>query len=224
MVPDTDPITGHRFSDPSLLEQALTHRSAGSQHNERQEFLGDALLNCIAAEALYRRWPRADEGALTRARAALVRESALADVARRLELGPRLTMGPGEMKSGGHRRDSVLADTVEAIIAAVYLDAGFVACRDMVLRWLEPDIAALPVGKVRKDAKTRLQEWLQGCSRPLPEYTLVDTRGAEHAKVFSVRCALADADLVALGEAGSRRRAEQEAAEAMLAQLEKRHE
>lgn len=220
MVPVTDPITGHRFADPSLLEQALTHRSAGSQHNERQEFLGDALLNCIAAEALYQRWPRADEGALTRARAALVRESALAGVARRLDLGQHLTMGPGEMKSGGHRRDSVLADAVEAIIAAVYLDAGFTACREVVLRWLEPDIAALPVGKVRKDAKTRLQEWLQGRSRPLPEYELIETRGAEHAKVFAVRCTLADVAHAAIGEGGSRRQAEQEAAAAMLAQLE----
>lgn len=223
-MPATDPITGHRFSDPSLLEQALTHRSAAGQHNERQEFLGDSLLNCIVAEALYRQWPRADEGALTRARAELVRESALAGVARRLQLGPWLTMGPGEMKSGGHRRDSVLADAVEAIIAAVYLDAGFAACREVVLRWLEPDIAALPVGKVKKDAKTRLQEWLQGCSRPLPEYALVETRGAEHAKVFSIRCALADADVAAIGEAGSRRQAEQEAAATLLAQLEKRHE
>src|SRR3546814_12037651 len=135
-------------------------------------------------------------------------------------LGPRLAMGPGEMKSGGHRRDSVLADTVEAIIAAVYLDAVFSACREVVLRWLEPDIAALPVGKVKKDAKPRLQEWLQGCSRPLPEYTLADTRGAEHAKVFSVRCALADADLFALGETGSRRPAEQDAAGGIPAPLE----
>lgn len=223
-MPVTDPLTGHRFSDPSLLTRALTHRSAGSQHNERQEFLGDALLNCIVAEALYRRWPRADEGALTRARAELVRESALAGVARRLDLGPLLTMGPGEMKSGGHRRDSVLADAVEAIIAALYLDAGFAVCREIVLRWLEPDIAALPVGKVKKDAKTRLQEWLQGHSRPLPEYVLLETRGAEHAKVFSVRCTLPDGDLTAIGEAGSRRQAEQEAAEALLLQLEKRHE
>src|SRR3546814_12472161 len=121
-------------------------------------------------------------------------------------------MGPGEMKSGGHRRDSVLADTVEAIIAAVYLDAGFSACREVVLRWLEPDIAALPVGKATKDAKTRLQEWLQGRSRPLPEYELIETRGAENAKLIPVLCALVDVELVALGEGRSRRTAEDDAA------------
>ncbi len=120
---------GHRFAEPQLLAQALTHRSAGAPHNERLEFLGDGIVNLLIAEALYQRWPKADEGALTRARAELVREASLAAIGRQLELGERLTLGPGEMKSGGHRRDSILADAVEAVVAAIYLDAGFETCR-----------------------------------------------------------------------------------------------
>lgn len=126
-------LGGHRFADPGLLLQALTHRSAGAPHNERLEFLGDGIVNLLIAELLFQRWPKADEGALTRARAELVREASLALIARQLELGARLTMGPGEMKSGGHRRDSILADALEAVVAAIYLDAGFEACRGVVL-------------------------------------------------------------------------------------------
>ena len=126
---------GHVFADPALLERALTHRSAGAVHNERLEFLGDALVGAIVAEALYARWPKAAEGELTRARAELVRESSLATLARKLELGARIQLGPGEMKSGGHRRDSILADAFEAVVGAIYLDAGFEACRAAVLPW-----------------------------------------------------------------------------------------
>jgi ribonuclease-3 len=206
------------FGRPELLAQALTHRSAGSPHNERLEFLGDALVNLFIAEALYARWPQVDEGALTRARAELVRESALASIARELDLGPRLTMGPGEMKSGGHRRDSILADAVEALVAAIYLDAGFEACRAAVLPWFEPAMAALPPPhKVGKDAKTRLQEWLQGRQKPLPVYTLLSESGEEHAKQFRVRCELLQPSLATEGEGGSRRAAEQVAADAALA-------
>jgi ribonuclease-3 len=144
-------LIGHAFSDPALLKQALTHRSAGAPHNERLEFLGDSIVNMMAAEALYRRWPKADEGAMTRARAELVREGALAVIARTLELGERLTLGPGEMKSGGHRRDSILADAVEAVVAAIYLDAGFEACRAVVLPWFSASIEALPAsGRPRR--------------------------------------------------------------------------
>lgn len=218
-MPVSDSFGGYTFADPTLLNQALTHRSVGARNNERQEFLGDAMLNFVAAEALYRRWQRADEGALTRARAELVRESSLARLARRLGLGERMILGPGEMKSGGHRRDSILADGFEAVLAAIYVDAGFERCREVLLEWLEPEIAALPVGKVQKDPKTRLQEWLQGRSRPLPTYTLVDTRGEDHAKVFRVACTLADADEQDMGEGQSRRQAEQEAARAMLTRL-----
>ena len=210
-------FAGHRFADAALLRQAFTHRSAGSPHNERLEFLGDALLNLFVAEQLYARWPRADEGAMTRARAELVRESTLAAMARSLDLGARLTLGPGELKSGGHRRDSILADAVEALIAAVYLDAGFQACRNAVLALFEPLLAALPpLHQVGKDAKTRLQEWLQARQSPLPVYTLLSETGEEHDKTFHVSCALAQPPLCTEGEAGSRRAAEQCAAEAAL--------
>lgn len=212
---------GHAFADEGLLEQALTHRSAHARHNERLEFLGDALLNLVVAEALYAHWPQVDEGALTRARAELVRESTLAAVARGMALGERIVLGPGELKSGGHRRDSILADTLEALIGAIYLDSDYATCRAAVLPWFEPAIAALPPPhKVGKDAKTRLQEWLQGRQRPLPQYALVAESGEDHAKRFLVHCTLADADLRTEGEATSRRAAEQAAAEAMLEQLQ----
>ena len=211
----------HPFVRPELLAQALTHRSAGAPHNERLEFLGDALVNLFVAEALYARWPRADEGALTRARAELVRESALAPIARQLDLGALLTLGPGVMKSGGHRRDSILADALEAVVAAVYLDAGFEACRTVVMPWFEAAMDALPPPhKVGKDAKTRLQEWLQGRQKPLPVYQLVAESGEDHAKTFRVSCTLVQPALVTEGEGGSRRGAEQAAAEAALSALE----
>ena len=213
-------LGGHRFADPGLLEQALTHRSAGAPHNERLEFLGDGIVNLLIAELLFQRWPKADEGALTRARAELVREASLAVIARQLVLGPRLTMGPGEMKSGGHRRDSILADALEAVVAAIYLDAGFEACRAAVLPWFEEALAALPVGKPGKDAKTRLQEWLQARQRPLPAYELVSESGDDHAKLFRVGCTLSDPALAAEGEGGSRRNAEQAAAAAVMEKLE----
>lgn len=208
---------GHVFRDPALLERALTHRSAALLHNERLEFLGDALVGTIVAEALYGRWPKAAEGELTRARAELVRESSLAALARRLELGQRILLGPGEMKSGGHRRDSILADALEAVIAAIYLDAGFEACRAAVLPWFAEAIDALPpLHKLGKDAKTRLQEWLQGRQLPLPVYSLLAETGEDHAKLFRTECALSEPDVRREGEAASRRAAEQLAAEAVL--------
>ena len=210
---------GHRFADPQLLAQALTHRSAGTPHNERLEFLGDGIVNLLIAEVLFQRWPKADEGALTRARAELVREASLATLARELDLGARLTMGPGEMKSGGHRRDSILADALEAVVAAIYLDAGFEACRARVLPWFEAALAALPVGKPEKDPKTRLQEWLQGKQKPLPVYELVSETGEEHARHFQVRCVTSEPPLSAEGEGNSRRVAEQAAAAGVISQL-----
>ncbi|GAB3742932.1 ribonuclease III [Lysobacter olei] len=214
-------LIGHRFADAALLSQALRHRSAGMPHNERLEFLGDGLVNLFIAEALYAHWPHADEGALTRARAELVRESSLAAIARQLELGPRLVMGPGEMKSGGHRRDSILADAVEAIVAAIYLDAGYETCRTVVMPWFEAAIEALPPAhKVGKDAKTRLQEWLQGRQKPLPAYELLSESGEEHAKTFHVSCTLSQPAVRTEGQGSSRRAAEQVAAEAALAQVE----
>jgi ribonuclease-3 len=212
---------GHAFQDPGLLQQALTHRSAGTPNNERLEFLGDSIVNMMVAQALYLRWPKADEGALTRARAELVREGALAVIARTLELGERLILGPGEMKSGGHRRDSILADALEAVVAAIYLDAGFGACQAVVLPWFGPSMEALPAtGKPEKDPKTRLQEWLQGRQKALPLYELVSESGDDHAKTFRVRCSVADPAVSTEGEGASRRLAEQQAAAAALEQLD----
>lgn len=214
-------FAGHRFTDPALLAQALTHRSAGSPHNERLEFLGDSLVNQFIAETLYRHWPKADEGALTRARAELVRESALAAIARTLAIGDRLVLGPGEMKSGGRHRDSILADTVEALVAAIYLDSGFDVCRVVVMPWFAPLLDALPPpNKVGKDAKTRLQEWLQARQYPLPVYALLHEGGEDHARVFRVSCTLTQPAIRSEGEGSSRRAAEQQAADAALKEIE----
>lgn len=211
---------GHRFANPELLARALRHRSAGAPHNERLEFLGDALVNLIVAEALYTHWPKADEGALTRARASLVRESALAELARRLDLGQALALGPGELKSGGHRRDSILADALEAVVAAIHLDAGFEACRQVVLPWFEPLVRELTPGKAEKDAKTRLQEWLQARQLPRPQYSLIESLGDEHARRFRVACRTEQPAVAAEAEGSSLRAAEQLAASLVLAQLE----
>lgn len=211
----------YRFNDPALLQQALTHRSAGAPHYERLEFLGDGVVNLIVAELLYTRWPKADEGTLTRARAELVRESALASVARELQLGARIRFGPGEMKSGGHRRDSILADALEAVIGAIWLDSDFATCRSQVLPWFATLLEALPPpNRIGKDAKTRLQEWLQARQLALPVYELLAESGDDHAKRFLMRCSLVEPPVSAEGEGSARRAAEQAAAEAVLAQLE----
>ncbi|KAB7628821.1 MULTISPECIES: ribonuclease III [Stenotrophomonas] len=214
-------LIGHAFNDPGLLQQALTHRSAGTPNNERLEFLGDSIVNMMVAQALYERWPKADEGALTRARAELVREGALAVIARELQLGERLILGPGEMKTGGHRRDSILADALEAVVAAIYLDAGFAVCQTVVLPWFNASMQALPAtGKPEKDPKTRLQEWLQARQKALPLYELVSESGDDHAKTFRVRCGVTDPAVSTEGEGASRRLAEQQAAAAALEQLD----
>ena len=213
-------VLGYDFKDPDLLRRALTHRSAGSPHNERFEFLGDSLLNLIVAEALFQRWKSVDEGALTRARAQLVRGSMLAQIAREFDLGRHLVLGPGEMKSGGHRRDSILADALEAIIAAIHLDGGFAACREVVLGWFGSRLDELPVAKLGKDAKTRLQEWLQGRGYRRPVYTLTATTGEDHNRSFEVTCAVSEFNVMAEGAGSSRRAAEQQAAKRALAQIE----
>lgn len=211
---------GQRFTDPHLLELALTHRSAGPPHNERMEFLGDALVSAIIAECLYERYPNADEGVLTRARSALVCESALAEVARGLGVGERLALGPGELKNGGFRRDSILSDALEAVVAAVFLDAGFETCRTVVRGWFESRLAAgLPAHQ--KDAKTRLQELLQKQQGSLPIYSVVATSGADHAQQFEVSCRIETPEASAAGRGASRRQAEQAAAAALLMQLER---
>jgi ribonuclease III len=210
---------GHRFADPDLLQRALTHRSAGARNYERLEFLGDALVNMIIAEALFQRLPRADEGMLTRARATLVRESSLAAIARGLGLGDRLQLGPGELKSGGFRRESILADALEGLVGAIYLDAGFEACRSAVLGWFGDALDRAPDTIRDKDPKTRLQEWLQARRFPLPVYDLLSTEGEDHCKTFHVRCVMEAPPLACTGSGASRRDAEQAAASAALQQL-----
>ena len=217
MPTDASRALGHAFSTPALLAQALTHRSAGQHNNERLEFLGDALVNLIVAELIYEQHPRADEGEMTRLRAALVNGTALAAIARDAELGDRLHLGPGELKSGGFRRDSILADAFEAVIAAIYLDAGWSSCRDIVRGLFESRSAA---GGTAKDAKTRLQETLQARALPLPAYELVASRGDEHAKTFDVECCIESLGIRTSGSGSTRRGAEQAAAEQALTALE----
>lgn len=197
----------------------MSHRSAGQPHNERLEFLGDSLVGAIIAEWLHERLPKASEGHLTRLRAQLVRRESLAERARALKLGDHLRLGQGELRSGGFRRDSILADAFEALVAAIYLDAGWAACRD----WLRERFADValddPPGRT-VDAKTRLQEWLQAAGRPLPTYEIVDTSGEAHTLRFTVRCQVEGEDRQSVGEAGSRKQAEQIAAQTMLELLE----
>ena len=208
----------YRFRDPALRELALRHRSTGARNNERLEFLGDALVGLFAAELLYARFPHSDEGELTRWRARMVNEGALAQIARELELGDRLHLGPGELKSGGFRRDSILADAFEALVGACYLDGGFDACRQAVRAIFEPRVDAATHAR-EKDPKTQLQELLQGRGLPLPRYELTGSSGADHAKIFDVACVIDAFGLHCNGRGSSRRAAEQAAAGAALAQI-----
>ena len=210
---------GHDFNDGERLNQALTHRSASGRNNERLEFLGDALLNFVIAEATCRAWPRADEGDLSRWRASLVCEDSLAGLARQLNLSEYLRMGTGELKSGGYRRDSILADTLEALFGAVYEDAGFAPARAVVLKLFGALLASPPETESLKDSKTRLQELLQARSRPLPEYRVLDEQGPPHQRIFRVACRLADAPLETVAAGTSRKQAEQDAAKAMIEKL-----
>lgn len=216
---DTLPGLGHRFAEPGLLRQALSHRSAGQPHNERLEFLGDGLLGFVVAELLYEHFPKASEGDLTRLRARLVRRESLAEQARSLDLGQWLRLGQGELKSGGFRRDSILADAFEAIVAAIYLDAGWSACRDWLRSRLAGIVSALDI-KELADAKTRLQEWLQARGRGLPDYALIASEGDAHEQRFTVECRIEGDVAPTIGAATNRKRAEQIAAEAMLGSLE----
>ncbi len=215
-------VTGYRFRDPSLLALALTHRSANTRrHNERLEFLGDALLGFLITDRLYHVRSDDDEGDLSRLRASLVRGATLADIATELDLGRCLTLGAGELRSGGHRRRSILADALEAVLGAIYLDGGLDAARAVVERLFAARLDALPDAADLKDPKTRLQEWLQARGRPLPHYELTDVSGEEHAQHFTVRCHLEHPALSATGEGSGRRRAEQVAALAVLERLER---
>ncbi|NCA71105.1 MAG: ribonuclease III [Sphingobacteriia bacterium] len=211
---------GHVFARPELLDQALTHRSAGAVNNERLEFLGDALIGLLIAEALWERFPQADEGTLSRLRASLVKRESLAALARGLNLGDALRLGTGEVRTGGYARDSILADAMEALLGAVYLDAGFETTRGLVRRLFAAGIGQTSLERSGKDPKTRLQEWLQARHRPLPEYQVVATGGDQHAQTFIVTCTLNDVDLITQADGTTRRRAEQGAAQAMLEQLD----
>ena len=212
---------GHRFANPELARQAVTHRSFGAPHNERLEFLGDSLLNCAVATLLYERFPQLPEGDLSRLRAALVNQSSLSAVASTLGLGDRLRLGEGELKSGGFCRPSILADALEALLGAVYLDAGFEAVRSTVERLLGERLEGHDKLPVDKDPKTALQEHLQGRKLQLPRYSVQRTEGEAHDQTFTVECRVDDLGLVATGKGASRRAAEQAAAEGVLAQLDK---
>jgi ribonuclease-3 len=213
-------ILGHDFADPALLDQALTHRSLGACNNERLEFLGDSILNFIAADLLYHLNPDDHEGRLTRLRAHLVRRETLAAIARELDLGAALRLGPGELKSGGRDRDSILADAFEAVIGALYLDGGLGLCREFLTRVFDERIAQASHELGLKDAKTRLQESLQSRGLPLPVYRVIDVKGAAHDQNFTVECLVDGIDQPSRGVGSSRRRAEQEAARLALATID----
>jgi len=211
---------GHDFGDSSLLELAMTHRSFGGQNNERLEFLGDSIVNFVIAEALFRRFPEAREGQLSRLRARLVKGQTLAELAREMGFGEHLRLGSGEMKSGGHRRESILADAVEAIIGAIYLDAGMEAVRARILSWYAARLEEISLQDTQKDPKTRLQEFLQSRQVPLPRYEVVNVEGEAHAQTFTVDCHVELLEKHTTGIGSSRRHAEQQAAEVALKQLE----
>jgi ribonuclease-3 len=213
-----DSVAGinYRFTDHQLLTGALTHRSVGANNNERLEFLGDSVLNLVISSRLYDLNPDAPEGDLSRMRARLVRGVTLSKIAASIELGKHLKLGEGEMKSGGFRRASILADALEALIGAIFLDGGFAACREEVLRLFDPLIEALPDIEELKDAKTRLQEWLQARGKPLPVYDHFREEGADHAKRFHVQCKIPGESRTVDAVGDSRRKAEQAAAGEIL--------
>ncbi len=211
---------GYAFNDPGLLDQALTHRSLGSHNNERLEFLGDAILNFVVAELLYQAEPDAHEGRLTRLRAHLVRRETLAAIARDLDLGEALRLGPGALKSGGRGRDSILADACEAIIGAIYLDGGLSPCRGVLENLYRDRLARAAREMGLKDPKTRLQEVLQGSGHGLPQYTVVNLDGAPHDQSFTVECKADGIPGPVTGFGSSRRKAEQDAAQKALEELD----
>ncbi len=209
----------YRFRDLNLLENALTHRSADGPHNERMEFLGDAVLNFVIAHEVYKRRPEESEGTLSRLRASLVNRSSLAAIARALDLGMHLRLGGGEKKSGGQRRESILADAMEAVFGAIYLDSDYPTVASVITALYRSRLDTLPADSAPKDPKTRLQEALQSNRRPLPAYRVISVTGKAHRQTFRVECAVRDGSETAVAEASSRRQAEQRAAEAMLIEI-----
>ncbi|HFS8457300.1 TPA: ribonuclease III [Vibrio cholerae] len=222
MTPPMNKLTSkldYTFKETELLNLALTHRSANGKHNERLEFLGDSILSFVIADELYRRFPKVNEGDMSRMRATLVRGNTLAELGREFDLGDYLKLGPGELKSGGFRRDSILADAVEAIIGAIYLDSDLETARRIVLEWYQCRLEEIKPGASQKDPKTRLQEFLQGRRKPLPVYTVTNIKGEAHNQEFTVACEVAGMDTPVIGKGTSRRKAEQAAAETALEQL-----
>ncbi|WWO96866.1 MAG: ribonuclease III [Candidatus Dasytiphilus stammeri] len=210
---------GYNFKNSFLLQQALTHRSSHSNHNERLEFLGDSILNYVIANALYHRFPRENEGEMSRMRATLVRERTLSEIARDFNIGPYLYLGAGELKSGGKKRDSILADTIEAIIGGVYLDSNISIVESVILQWFQLRLKTITPGKKQKDPKTKLQEWLQSQHLPLPKYCLMKIKGEAHDQIFTMSCKVQTIIPVGMGMGSSRRKAEQMAAEQILMYL-----
>ncbi len=214
----------YRFQDLELFQQALSHRSASQKNNERLEFLGDAVLDFVISEKLYQSHPDASEGDLSKLRASLVKDESLAALALALELGDHLILGSGEMKTGGHRRESILADALEAIFGAVFLDRGYEASRTIIERVFADRLQNMPDIKDLRDPKTRLQEWLQGRKMALPAYKLVATSGQDHKQRFSVTCTVAERSAVTEGESSTLRKAEQKAARKMIGMLDETQE
>ena len=212
-------IIGYQFEEPGLLVRALTHRSFGKDNNERLEFIGDGLVNAVVAELLFTQYPDLDEGSLSRLRSKLVSKEGLAILAERFDLGPLVMLGAGERKSGGRHRASILADTVEALAGSVLIEAGFGVASQIVGSWFAADVAQLDISTTR-DAKTRLQEWLQGKGYPLPIYEVLAISGDDHNQVFDVECRCEAFENKRVGTASSRKKAEQKAAQAMLEVLE----
>ncbi len=222
MKPDTDKLCrqlDYHFADPHLLQQALTHRSAGGLNNERLEYLGDAVLGFVVADALYHYFPEASEGQLSRLRASLVKRDTLAKIAREFDLGAFLNLGPGELRSGGHARASILADGVEAIFAAIYLDGGYQTVREVILSVFTSRIEKLNLSDHQKDPKTRLQELLQAKRLGLPSYEVVGISGDPHQQTFRVLCKVEELQSEMEGSGSSRRKAEQDAAARLLSTL-----
>ncbi|HEY8101037.1 MAG TPA: ribonuclease III [Burkholderiaceae bacterium] len=207
---------GYTFKQSALLQQALTHRSHSSLHNERLEFLGDSILNCVVASLLFDRYSKIDEGDLSRLRANLVKQQSLYEIAQRLELSQFLRLGEGELKSGGFRRPSILADTLEALFGAIFLDAGFDSARDVIRALYIPILDTVDPKTLGKDAKTLLQEFLQGKKIALPQYNVVATHGAAHNQEFEIECLVPKLDIQVFGTGGSRRAGEQAAAKLAL--------
>ena len=207
---------GYTFQDAGLLQQALTHRSHSSLHNERLEFLGDSILNCVVASVLYERFASIDEGDLSRLRANLVKQQSLYEIAQKLELSQFLRLGEGELKSGGFRRPSILADTLEALLGAIFLDAGFNAARDVIRAFYIPILDSVDPRTLGKDAKTLLQEFLQSKKISLPTYNVVATHGAAHSQEFEIECLVPKLGIQVYGRGGSRRAGEQAAAKLAL--------